>query len=136
MKYNYEINSENQTIIVKTIGDIITKEIVAMGLEIMMIAKELNCKIVYDYRLSNRISVDEAYNWFSTHYENIDCEFRRIPTAYIVNIDDWEFYSFFECTSNNKGITIKAFQDENDCLRWLKIYENLKTVNALCKIMF
>jgi len=123
MKHTYEINSENQTIIVTTIGDLITKEVVAMGLKIMLKAKELKCKIVYDHRLSkNRISIGKAYNWFSIHYDNIDCEFRRIPTAYIVSIDDWEFYSFFECTSNNKGIPIKAFQEEYDCLKW---FENL-----------
>lgn len=121
MKYTYEINSENQTIIVTTIGDLITKEVIAMGLQIMMKAKEMKCKIVYDHRLSkNRISIAEAYNWFSTYYDNIDCEFRKIPTAYLVNKDDWEFYSFFECTSNNKGIPIKAFQVVNDCLKWVE----------------
>jgi len=121
MKHTYEINSENQTIIVTTIGDLITKEVVAMGLKIMLKAKELKYKIVFDNRLSkNRISIGEAYCWFSTHFDNIDTELRCIPTAYIASKEDWDFYSFFECTCYNKGIPIRAFQEENAAMKWLE----------------
>ena len=119
MKYTYEINSKNQTIDVITIGDLITEEAVAMGLKIMLKAKELKYKIVFDNRLSkNRISIIEAYCWFSTHFDNIDTKLKCIPTAYIVNKEDWDFYSFFECTCNNKGIVLKVFQDENAVSEW------------------
>ncbi len=121
MKYTYEINSKNQTIDVITTGEIITEEAVAMGLKIMLKAKELKYKMVFDNRLSkNRISIGEAYCWFSTHFDNIDTELRYIPTAYIANNEDWDFYSFLECTCYNKGIPIRAFQEENAAMKWLE----------------
>jgi hypothetical protein len=121
MEYTYEINSRYQTISVITIGDLITEKAVKMGLEVLSIAKKLKFKIVFDNRLSkNKISVGEAYNWFSRHFDNIDSEFRYIPTAYIANKEDWDFYSFFECTCNNKGIPIKAFRDENAAMKWIE----------------
>lgn len=109
MKYSYEINSATQTINVITIGNLRSKEVAAMELEIRMKAKELKYKIIFDHRLSkNRISIGEAYYWFSTHFDNIDSGLRKIPTVYIANKTDWDFYSFFECTSKNKGIPIKS----------------------------
>jgi hypothetical protein len=121
MEYTYEINSESKTINVITIGDLITEEAAALGLEVMMKAKELQYRIVFDHRLSkNRISIGEAYFWFSIHYDNIDRELRSIPTAYIVSEIDWEFYSFFQCTCINKGIPIKAFLDETAALKWFE----------------
>ena len=121
MQYTYEINSENHTIYVTTKGDLITKEVVAMGLEILFEAKKNNYKVIFDHRFSkNRISIGEAYNWFSSHYDSNDIELRRIPTAYIANKEDWDFYSFFELACSNKCIPIKVFQDENTASEWLK----------------
>jgi hypothetical protein len=121
MEYTYEICSKSRTIKVITFGSLITEEVVAMGLDIMFKAKELRYKIVFDNRLSeNRISMAEAYYWFSTHFDNIDAKLRYIPTAYIANKEDWDFYSFFECTSNNKGIRIRAFQEESAAIKWIE----------------
>jgi len=121
MNYTFEINSENKTIHVITIGDLITKEVAAMGLDILMKAKMLKYNILYDHRQSkNRISITEAYYWYSTHYDNIDNKFRCIPTAYITNIEDWDFYSFFECTCKNKGIPLRVFQEESAAVKWLE----------------
>jgi len=121
MQYEYIINNENKTINVLTIGNLEAGELAAMGLEIMMKAKELKYKIIFDFRLSkNKVSIGEAYFWFSMHYDKIDIEFRHIPTVYIVNKDDWDFYSFFECTCINRGIPIKVFLDENGVLKWLE----------------
>ena len=62
MKYTYEIYSKNKLIYVVTMGDLITEEVVAMGLKIMLKAKELKYKILFDNRLSrNRITTVEAY---------------------------------------------------------------------------
>lgn len=120
MDYTYEINSKNRTINVITMGDLITEEAVAMGLEVLLKAKKLKYKIVFDNRLSkNRISIGEAYCWFSTHFDKVDTELRFIPTAYIANNKDWDFYSFFECTCSNKGIPIKVFQGEDAAMKWL-----------------
>lgn len=120
MEYTYELNSEMQTIIVKTTGYLTTKKTAAMGVEILLKAKDLNYKVIFDHRLSkNRISIAEAYSWYSNHYDHIDIELRRIPTAYISNKEDLPFYSFFECTCNNKGIIIKVFREENAVLEWV-----------------
>lgn len=121
MKYTYIINSESKTIAVITIGNLEPKEVAAMELKMRLNAKDQKYKIIFDYRLSkNRISIIEAYSWFSIYYENINRELKYIPSAYLVNKEDWDFYSFFECTSINKGIPIKVFQEENAVLKWLE----------------
>ena len=120
MHYTYQINHDYKMINVVTIGDLITKELASMQLKISKIAKQLKYKIIYDYRLSkNRISMAEAYFWFNNLYDKVDWESRKIPLAYLVNIEDWKFYLFFECTSVNKGFPIKVFQEENAVLKWL-----------------
>jgi hypothetical protein len=130
MNYKFEINSENRTIHVITMGDLITKEVAAMGLEIMMKAKELKYNIVYDHRQSkNKISIGEAYYWFSTHYDCIDKKLRFIPTAYIANKGDWDFYSFFECSCVNKGIPLRVFQEESSAIKWLESLYNSPLIN-------
>jgi hypothetical protein len=121
MKHTYEINPESQTINVVIIGSLETKELADLGLKIMLKAKELKYKIIFDCRMSrNKITIVEAYYWYTTHYDHIDIELRHIPIAYIVNKEDWDFYSFFECTCRNKGITVKAFMDENIVQKWLE----------------
>ena len=91
-----------------------------MGLEVLLKAKELKYKVIIDNRHSkNKITIAEAYSWFSNHYDHIDTELRHIPTAYISNKEDWNFYSFFECTCLNKGIRIKVFLDENTASEWI-----------------
>ena len=123
MKYIHKINHENKTIVVITIGDLETKEVAAMGLRIRLKANELKYKIIFDSRLSkNRISMTEAYYWFSTHYDRIDSKLKFIPSAYIANKADKDFFRFFETTSNNKGIPIKMFLDEKSALEWLESY--------------
>ena len=67
-----------------------------------------------------QISFAEAYYWYIIHYDQIDIELRKIPIAYIANKKDWDFYSFFECTCMNKGIPVKAFQEENAVLKWFE----------------
>ena len=121
MEYTCEIDSESKTIKVITKGELTTIETAAMGLNILNKAKEMKYKIIFDHSLSrNRISIAEAYFWFRDHYDNIDLELRKIPTAYIVNENDWEFYSFFECTNNNKYIPIKIFREENTISEWFE----------------
>lgn len=121
MTYSYEINSENHAIIVNTIGELNTKEMVAMGLEILSKAKNIGFKVIFDHRMSkNRVSISDAYSWYYDHYDCVDIELRKIPIAYIANNEDWEFYTFFECTCNNKGIPIKVFKNDNTVSEWLK----------------
>lgn len=119
MEYACEIDSETKTIKVITKGELTTTETAAMALKVLIKAKELKYKIIFDYRLSiNRISFADAYFWYSKHYDNVDVELRKVPTAYIVNEKDWQFFSFFECTNNNKLIPIKIFRNENTIFDW------------------
>lgn len=121
MKYTYEINPEGRTINVVLIGSLETKKLADLGLEIMLKAKELKYKIIFDCRMSrNKITIAEAYYWYATHYDHIDIELRNIPLAYIVNQEDWDFYSFFECTCMNKGIQLKVFKKKADVLNWIE----------------
>jgi len=123
MKYNYKINSENKTIVIITTGDLETKEVAAMGLIILLKANELKYKIIFDYRLSrNKISITEAYYWFSAHYDSINSKLKFIPSAYIAKKQDRDFFRFFETTSNNKSIPIKMFFDEKPALEWIESY--------------
>ena len=120
MTYTYEINDANKTITVVTEGDLVSKEAAEMGLTILLKAKELKYRIVFDYRLSkNRISIAEAYYWFSNHYDSVDSELKFIPSVYIANENDFEFFNFFELTCNNRGIPIKVFLDEETASKWL-----------------
>ena len=120
MEFTFEIINDNKMIIVVTTGDLETKEVADMDLKIRLIAKELKYKILFDCRLSkNKISITEAYYWFSTYYDQIYTELKNIPTAYFANKEDWEFYSFFETTSCNRSIPIRAFLNENDVLNWV-----------------
>jgi hypothetical protein len=120
MNYTYEINSENKTIVVKANENLISKEVATMELEILLKAKKLDYKVIFDHRyLKNRISIGEAYFWYSTKYEYVDNELMCIPTAYIANKDDLDFYSFYESACNEKGIHIKLFHDENALSEWL-----------------
>jgi hypothetical protein len=120
MNYTFKIEPNSKLIHVKTVGDLITKEVVAMGLEIMLKAKILKYNILYDHSMStNKISITEAYYLYSTHYDSIDNKLRRIPIAYIANKEDWDFFSFFECTCFNRGIPIRVFQEEYEALKWL-----------------
>lgn len=121
MNYTFEINSENKMIRVITTGDLIKESVALMGLEIMLKAKILKYNILYDYRLSkNRISIVDAYHWYSNYYDNIDIGFRFIPIAYIANNEDWSFYSFFECTCNNNRIPVRVFQEESAAVKWIE----------------
>jgi hypothetical protein len=121
MNYTFEINSENKMIRVVTTGDLIKESVASMGLEIMLKAKMLKYNILFDYRLSkNRISIVDAYRWYSDYYDNIDINFRFIPIAYIANDEDWTFYSFFECTCNNNLIPVRVFQEESAALKWIE----------------
>jgi hypothetical protein len=121
MEFTFEIITYNKTIKVITTGDLETTEVAKMDLKIRLIAKELKYKILYDCRLSkNKISITEAYYWFSTYYDKKYPELKSLRTAYLVNKEDWEYYSFFETTSYNRGIPIEAFLDENDVLKWVE----------------
>ena len=106
---------------VVTTGDLIKESVASMGLEIMLKAKMLKYNILFDYRLSkNRISIVDAYRWYSDYYDNVDINFRFIPIAYIANDEDWSFYSFFECTCNNNLIPVRVFQEESAALKWIE----------------
>lgn len=121
MEFTFEIIDHNKTIVVITTGDLEAKEVADMDLKIRLIAKELKYKILFDCRLSkNRISITEAYYWFSIYSDITQNELKKVHTAYLSNKEDWEYYSFLETASNNQGIPIKVFLNENDVLNWIE----------------
>jgi len=121
MKCIYDINPEGQTINVELIGRLKTKELADLSLKIMLKAKELKYKIIFDCRmLKIKITIVEAYYWYAKYYDHIDIGLRSISIAYIVNKENLDFYSFFECTCMNNGIQIKVFQKKTDIFNWIE----------------
>ena len=94
LKHNYKINTEIQTIVVTLNGDLVISDMVSLGVEILQKAKELKYKVVFDCRQSRvKISMGDAYFLYVDHYDHIDIGFRNVPISYIVNKEDWSFYS-------------------------------------------
>jgi hypothetical protein len=121
MNYTYIISPDIEIITVIAIGNLEPNEVAELELKIRQMAKDLKYKIIFDYRLSkNKISITEAYYWVTTHFDKVDIKLKQIKSAYLVNKADWDFYSFFECTTNNHGLPIKAFQEDAEILNWLE----------------
>lgn len=121
MNYNIKVNYHKKVIHVVTTGDLILRHFVDVGVEIFLQARELGCVVLYDTRLSkNKISITDAYYLYSSYYDKADPGFRRIPVAYVVAVEDRNFYTFLECTCLLNGITIKIFHEENDVVKWLE----------------
>ncbi|MEI8087270.1 MAG: hypothetical protein WCG93_13760 [Paludibacter sp.] len=120
MTYITEINENNKLLIVRTTGDLRTKELSEMGVLMRLQAHDFNYKLIFDYRLSkNYISITEAYYWFSDYYDSVDLKLRQIRAAIISNENDMDFFSFLETTCTNNNIPIKIFLDEEMALKWL-----------------
>ena len=120
MNYNYTLNEISKIITVRTTGHLKTKELSEMGVLMRTKARNLKCKILFDYSLSkNFISITEAFYWFSDYYDVADMKLRDIPAAIISNIEDLDFFYFLETTCFNQGIKIKVFLDEKTAEAWL-----------------
>ena len=121
MEYNYKLISEFKIIKVTVKGDISAEETALMGKTIRVKAKEIDYKIFFDLvQTRNRISIFEAYSWFADHYDKIDVKLRYIPTAYLSNEKDRDFFRFFETTCLNKGIRVRMFMEMDKAMEWLK----------------
>ena len=120
MNYITEINKADKLLIIRTTGDLRTKELSEMGVLMRVQARDFNFKLIFDYRLSkNYISITEAYYWFSDYYDSVDLKLRQIQAAIISNENDMVFFSFLETTCTNNCISIKIFSDEEMALKWL-----------------
>lgn len=121
MNYTYNLNFERKTIDVVINGICNTTELKRIEFLIRLKANELKYRIVFDYRQLNINSMmSELYFWFTSDYFENDNTLKYIQTAYLVDKEYWNKFLFFECTSSNKGITIKVFLEENALLDWLK----------------
>ena len=120
MEYKFTINTDTKIITVRTSGDLIKNEVAKMDRSIRTKAKGLNFSILFDFRQSkNRIAMADAYFWFTDFYEDNEKLLILIPTAYLSSADDEPFFRFFETTTNNNGIPIKMFQEEDPAMMWL-----------------
>jgi hypothetical protein len=120
MKYTCDIYPDNKILNVKLSGDLYTKEVALMDTEIRLKAKELNCKIVFDFRETmNYISIADAYYWFVAEFNKVLFDLKYIPAVHITNEQDESFFRFFGITSNNKGALVKICKDEISAFQWL-----------------
>jgi len=121
MKYTYEIYPDIKIISVRLFGELYTKEVALMDKEIRLKAKELNCKIVFDFRnTTNHMSVVDAYYWFHEVYNTDLFNLKDISVVKITNKADEPFFRFLGLTSNNKGSKIKICEDEISAFQWLE----------------
>ena len=121
MNYTYTIVPKSKTITLITKGELNPNEVAELELKIRLIANDLKYKIIFDFRLSKiKISVSEAFYWMSNHFDNVETKFKQMKSAYLVNKEDWEFYTFFEYTNTNNGFPIKAFREEALISSWLE----------------
>jgi len=121
MRYSYVLNHGIKIIIVKVIGDLHTNDVAKMDKEIRIKAKELNYKIIFDFReTKNYISISDAYNWFSNNYKNSFFNLCFIPVVKISNEKDKSFFQFFETTMINRGVNVKMCADEISAYHWLE----------------
>jgi hypothetical protein len=120
MTYTCENYIDIKILIVRFFGDLYSKEITLIDIEIRLKAQVLDYKIAYDFRETiNFMSITDAYYWFVTDHHNILSDLKHIPVAQITNERDDYFFNFFEITSNNKGAKIKICKDEVSALQWL-----------------
>ncbi|MEI7504097.1 MAG: hypothetical protein WCJ61_12515 [Paludibacter sp.] len=121
MNYFYELIDSIITITVKTEGDITRNDFAETDRLIRTKANELNYKILFDFRNSqNCISIADAYFWFLNFYTDNENALKTIPTAHLSRVEDEPFFKFFETTTNNNGIPIKMFLEEESAMAWLE----------------
>jgi hypothetical protein len=121
MKYTCEIISDYKIIKVNVVGDLTVNEAASMGKTVRLKAIEMNYKILFDFtQTKNKISIGDAYFWFSDHYDTINSKLRYIKTAHLTNKIDKSDFDFFETSCFNKGISVKIFLETEKALEWLK----------------
>lgn len=129
MNYIPEIITKDKVIIVRTTGELRTKELSAMCVLMRLKARDLKYKLIFDYSLSkNYISITEAYYWFSDYYDSIDKNLSDIPVAIISNVADKYFFDFVENRYTNIGIQIKVFTEEECALQWMYLIDQNQKV--------
>jgi len=121
MEYTIETYSDLKVLRVRLLGELHAREVALMDKEIRLKAKELNYKIVFDFReTKNHISITDAYYWFDARYNKVLFDFKHVPVVYITNERDESFFNFFEITSKNKGAELKICKDEVAAFQWLE----------------
>ena len=120
MDCTYRIDTINKIILVTVVGELNATDFHKLGLDIYRIALKRNSKVVFDFAGANiKISVGEAYFWFSEHLDNVNVQFRNVPTAHIASDKNWSFLHFVETTWTNRGVNIKLFKEEEPAIKWL-----------------
>jgi hypothetical protein len=61
-----------------------------------------------------------AIDWFLNYYMDNENALKTIPTAHLTRVEDEPFFKFFETTTNNNGIPIKMFLEEESAMAWLE----------------
>lgn len=123
MEYEFEYDDNRKIIFIRINGELLIEESSKMGLEARLKAKEINFRLIFDFKKTTFIrSIVQAHCWPDDHYIGIDPTIKHIKTAYVVNDRDMEFWSFVETSFMNKGFNIKIFQEEKDAIEWIKLH--------------
>lgn len=126
MEYSYVINDVNRLVSITVIGELYANDFAKLHIEVCSLALKRNYKLIFDFTNTNiRISIGEAYFWFSDHLDRVNMSFRRIPIAFITNELDKMFFSFVEVAWTNRGIRIKIFKEVKSALEWFEQFENV-----------
>lgn len=121
MEYTYEVHPDLKVLSVRLSGMLYKKDVALIDHEIRLKARELNYKIVLDFRdTSNYMSFGDAYFWFGTNSNNMSMDLIYIPVVHVTNEQDEYFFNFLEITSNNKGARIKTCRDQTSAFQWLE----------------
>ncbi len=121
MEYTEEIDHKKRIIIVRTKGDLKTKELSPISASYRLKAKRLSYKLLFDFRKSkNFISIIDAHRWAIDQLDKIDPELVSIKTAHISNSVDREFFKFVETSWYNNGMNVKHFDEERAAIKWLE----------------
>ena len=120
MEVQYEYDDKQKIIFIRVSGEMTMESIASISNEIRLKAKEMNYKLLYDFRKSTyKKAIIDAYKFFEENFDEKEIEVNYIPTANIVNVEDQDFFQFVETTLTNRGARLKYFTDEKKGIDWL-----------------
>ena len=120
MEVVYEYDDDRKIIIIRVSGEMTIETIAPVSNENRLKAKEMNYKLLYDFRRSSyKKAIVGAYKFFEENFDETEIDVNYIPTANIINEEDVEFFKFIETTLTNRGARLKYFTDEEKGIEWL-----------------
>jgi hypothetical protein len=124
MEYTTQINEPRKFLFIRISGILDIEALSAMGIAMRLKAKELNYKLLFDFRkIRPIVSVINKYNWIEDNYDHVDPLLKYIPTAHLAKEEDMKSFRMLETFWMNKGAEVKLFSEEDDAIKWLDSFE-------------